>query len=134
MRPAARIFAVVLLIFVAAGALYAGSSFIKNPSGQGLGMNITYLAYSPFSNYFIPGIILFTVFGIFSLVAAGAAITQRRHYAWLIFSQGTLLSGWILVQVIMVRDFAVQQWLFLIIGILLSVTGWLLSKWNKTTA
>lgn len=79
MHNIVRMLAVGLLIFVAGGALYAGRSFIKDPSGAGPGMHLSYLAHSPFSNYFIPGIILFIVIGLFSLVTAAAAIKKSRH-------------------------------------------------------
>lgn len=120
--------AVALLIFVAVGALYAGYSFITNPSGAGLGMNTAYLSHSPFSDFLIPGIVLFVVNGVFNVVAAIAVIKKVKKYPCFIIMQGILLSGWILVQAIMVRDIAIQHLLFFSMGVILTATGIILYK------
>jgi len=128
MNKVTSIMAVALLMFVAFGALYAGYSFITNRSGVGLGMNTAYLGHSPFSDYFVPGIILFVVNGLFNIIAAIAVIRKIKNYACYIIIQGMLLCGWIIVQVIMVRDIALQHLLFFSIGVILTSIGIILLK------
>lgn len=71
-----RITAIALLVFVAIGALYAGYSFIADPSGAGMGMNTSYLIHSPFKNFLIPGIVLFVVNGICNMIVVIAAVKK----------------------------------------------------------
>lgn len=99
-----RIIAIVLLFIIGLNALAAGYSFITEPSGNGLGISTNYLRYSPFRDNFIPGIILFTAIGIFSILAAMMAIKRKSIYPGLVFTEGCLLLGWIVIQVLMVED------------------------------
>ena len=52
-----RIAAIVLLLLNGLNALAAGYSFITQPDGRGLGMTTAYLRHSPFTTFFIPGLI-----------------------------------------------------------------------------
>lgn len=89
----------IVQIFVALGALPAGYSMIVEPSGRDLGMTVEALEGSPFSNYLIPGIALFTINGLFNI--AGALFSFRRSRlagpAGLVL--GTAMIVWIVVQV-----------------------------------
>jgi hypothetical protein len=100
-----RIIAIVLLFIIGLNALAAGYSFMAEPSGKDIGISTDYLKSSPFKNFFIPGLILFVVNGVLSIIAAICAIRKTKAYPQLIFLQGFILGGWILVQIIMVRDF-----------------------------
>jgi hypothetical protein len=103
---ALRITAIVLLFIVSLNALAAGYSFIVDPSGKGIGITTAYLRPSaPFRNYFIPGIVLFSVVGIGSSVIAVLAIIKQKHCRLLILMQGCILVGWIAVQLMMVASF-----------------------------
>lgn len=53
-----------LLAFLGIGALYGGGSLILYPSGETLKMPLSLLEKSPFNDYLIPGIILFSVLGL----------------------------------------------------------------------
>ena len=64
-----RIITIVLLFVVSANALFAGYSFMSDPSGQGLKTSVILLRFSPFKDFFIPGLILFTINGLFDLIA-----------------------------------------------------------------
>ena len=55
---------IFLLAFLGLGAMYGGFVLIISPSGSIFGMPLTMLANSPFSNFLIPGIILFSILGI----------------------------------------------------------------------
>src|SRR5687768_17449237 len=86
-----RVSAIVILFVISLNALAAGYSFISDPSGTGLGISVEYLKPSaPFRNYFIPGLILFTVIGVFGCIVATLAIIQGQHYPVLILSQGCI--------------------------------------------
>lgn len=53
-----------LLGFLGLGAIGGGGVFIISPSGKLFGMPLSMLDKSPFTNFLIPGIILFTVLGL----------------------------------------------------------------------
>lgn len=115
-----------LLFLTGINAIIAGTLFIIDPTGNKMGMSTSYLSNSPFSNFLIPGITLFVVNGLLNIVVAILSIKKHRYYPSLIFLQGILLSGWIIIQVIMVKDFNVLHITMLSIGILLIVFGLIL--------
>lgn len=53
-----------LLAILGLGAIFGGGVLIISPSGKLLGMPLSLLNNSPFNNFLIPGIILFSVLGI----------------------------------------------------------------------
>lgn len=107
----------LIQIFVAIGALPAGYAMITDPSGKSLGMTTDMLAGSHFHNFLVPGIFLFTVNGIFHLVA-GILSIKKKKYTWLPGTAlGIALIIWITVQVFSVNMSSFLQPLFFIIGI-----------------
>jgi hypothetical protein len=70
----ARNILIILLIFLAIGALIGGGAFIISPEGKLLRMPLSNLGSSPFKNFLIPGIILFLILGIIPLMLAFALI------------------------------------------------------------
>jgi hypothetical protein len=123
---AARIIAIILLSLTGINAIIAGLLFIIDPSGEKMGMLVNYLKHSPFQTFLIPGITLFIVNGIMNCIAAIAIIKKHTYFPELILLQGLLLSGWIIVQVMMVSDFNWLHALMLTIGILLLCLGMIL--------
>ena len=61
-----------LLVFLGIGAIGGGGVFIISPSGKLMGMPLSMLDKSPFDNFLIPGIILFSVLGIAPTLLARA--------------------------------------------------------------
>lgn len=118
-----RITTVILLLLVAINAVIAGYLFIIDPSGSKLKIPLSVLEYSPFKDFLIPGIILFTVNGIFNFVAATLTIFKWKNYPALIVWQGIILIGWIVIQVIMLREFNLLHFVLASIGILLFTFG-----------
>ncbi|RZK05282.1 MAG: hypothetical protein EOO46_15980 [Flavobacterium sp.] len=127
-----RFISIVLLSVVAFNALAAGYSFITDPSGEGLGITTTYLKSSaPFDDYFVPGILLFFVNGVLSLVIAGLTIAKQRHYPLFIFLQGGILIGWIGVQLTMIVSFHLLHFNVASIGFILIICGRMLKQRKK---
>ena len=61
-----------LLVFLGIGAIGGGGVYIISPSGKLMGMPLSMLNKSPFDNFLIPGIILFSVLGIAPTLLARA--------------------------------------------------------------
>jgi hypothetical protein len=99
-----------LLLFVGLAALYGGAMLMQTPTGETLQMQVEWLKFSPFKDYFYPGLILFIFNGVMSM-AVIVMILTRYHLAHpMIFAQGAILIIWILM-----RMFLVQQSSFLLI-------------------
>jgi hypothetical protein len=118
-RPSLPIVAKVtigLLVLLGLVALPSGWILMTPAPGEvPMGMPLEWLEGSPFSSYFIPGLLLFGVFGVGSLVAAW--VGARRHPAgpYLAFAIGAGHMIWIAVQVVMVSSagiFFLQPTLF----------------------
>jgi hypothetical protein len=125
MHKTIRIVLITLLVFTGLNALVAGFLFMLEPSGAGLGMTTDYLQHSPFTSYFIPGLVLFTAVGLVSLFAAYSVLTRKGYARKLTIFEGILLCGWIVVQMLLVRDVNALHVIMFSIGfgfILLSAT------------
>lgn len=99
-----RIIAIVWLVIIGLNALAAGYSFMAEPTGKDLGIPLSYLQFSPFDNYFIPGMFLFTTIGIFCMIAAFMGFKKHSLFPHALFVQGCILFGWIIIQIALVRD------------------------------
>jgi hypothetical protein len=86
---------IFLLAFLGLGALGGGGVFILSPSGEMMGMPVKIIQSSPFSNFLIPGIILFVVLGLMPILLIYALIQKPKwrfpeffnffndmHWAW----------------------------------------------------
>jgi hypothetical protein len=124
-----RIVSIVLLFIVAINALAAGYSFMVEPSGKDIGITTDYLRPSaPFKDYFIPGIVLFSVNGVLSLLVAVLAIKKHSHYPLFICMQGVIFMGWILIQLTMVTTFHPLHFIIGLTGMLLAAAGWYMNR------
>jgi hypothetical protein len=129
MSKTSRILIVILLAFLGITAIYGGLMLIMDPSGQRMQMPLSFLEQSPFSDYLIPGIILFLFNGVLSLVVMMFLLLKSQHAPWLIILQGAVLITWLVVQIIMVGAFYAPLHLpYLLVGALLVVFGILLRK------
>ncbi|HLP50273.1 MAG TPA: hypothetical protein VK154_05275 [Chitinophagales bacterium] len=130
MEKPVRYLALILLLFNGIGAVYGGMSFILQPDGSTLGMSLTHLTYSPFSNYTIPGIILLVVNGLLSFTIAAITLARTKYYPLAIIAQGILLVGWLVVQIILLRFLFILHIVMAVVGLLLIATGVYLNKNN----
>jgi len=123
-----RIISISLLFLTGINAIIAGLLFIIDPSGQKMGMSISYLSHSPFSTFLIPGITLFVVNGLQNIVVAIFCLLKYKYFPNLIIIQGLLLSGWIIIQVILVKNFNTLHVIMLSIGTILIANGIFLNR------
>lgn len=101
-RPFSVLVLFIVLILQGLSAVYGGMALIWDPSGEFLQMSVRLLEPSPFTNYLIPGIILFGVLGIYPLVVS-YLLWMKYRWAWLeSMSVGIALLIWIAVEIQMV--------------------------------
>lgn len=128
MKTFFNILAALLLLFNGTGALYGSYHLIVYPDGSSLQMSTAYLQHSPFRDYLIPGIILFVMNGACSFIALAALLARYRNAALLIAGQGAILTGWIIVQLMMVSSVYYLHYVLGSCGILLMLSGLLLHR------
>jgi peptidoglycan/LPS O-acetylase OafA/YrhL len=108
---------IISVFFQALSGLGGGVFLIADPTGETLNLPLSFLRNSPFPDYLIPGIILFTVLGVYPLIVT-AGLWKRKYWGWLgsIFL-GIALLIWIFVEIIMI-GYQPEPPLQLIYGIL----------------
>lgn len=101
-RPVSISILFVLIAFQGLSGMLGGAFLALDPTGESLHMPISMLDGSPFSDFFIPGLILLVILGIFPiLILYGLWKKDRR--AWF----GSLIVGfaliiWISVEILMI--------------------------------
>lgn len=126
-----RVAIVCILFLVALNALVAGYLFMSDPSGAGLHITVSRLQHSPFTDYFIPGLVLFFAIGILGLFTAIITILNWRYYSWVIMMQGVVLLGWIVIQIAMLQELNFLHYIFITISALLLFFGYRLRNHKK---
>jgi hypothetical protein len=117
-----------LQVFIGLGAVGGGLALVLDPSGANLGIPLELLNNSPFSNYFIPGIVLMLVNGIGSLAGGVASFTRYRCAGEIAMALGAFLLAWIIVQVWWIEAFHWLHAMYIILGLLEITFGWLLRR------
>lgn len=125
--------AIALLLFNGIGALYGGWQLATDPTGGSMQMPLSYLQYSPFETYLIPGIVLFIANGIGSLVVLGLMAARSPYYPLGVLAEGFILGGWISIQMLMLQTANPLQLTFTTIAVLLIASGLGLWKLKKAT-
>ena len=125
--------AVVLQLLLAVGALAGGAALMLGPRGEILPLPVDALAGSPFSTYFVPGLVLLTVLGIGPIGVATLALRHARLAPMLTVLVGFALLAWLGVQIAII-GFATSpplQPIYLVTGATIVVVG--LSWWLTTS-
>ena len=73
---ATRNLLIALLAFLGLGGIGGGGVFIISPSGELMGMPLSILKNSPFTNFLLPGIILFSVLGLVPIMLVIALLKK----------------------------------------------------------
>jgi hypothetical protein len=93
----------ILHAFVGIGALAGGLAAITNPE-EPLGVTVDALKNSPFENFLIPGIILFTIIGLGNILSATTLALNSKFQGYISSVFSWALVIWIVVQCIMLED------------------------------
>lgn len=106
----------VLHVIVGVGAMAGGWAAISNPQAP-LGVDIVILKNSPFSDFLIPGIILFGVIGLGNIFSAITMYLKSRFQGYISSVFSWALVIWIIVQCIMINSVVFLHVLFFAIGL-----------------
>jgi hypothetical protein len=131
MKTLLKFIAAALLLFNGVGALYGGGNLILHPDGSSIQLTLDWLKHTPFSDYFIPGIVLFVANGLFSFIALAAMLLKVKNYAWLVMAEGAILTGWIVIQMLMIQTVYFLHIVMGGVGLALLFVGYVILKYNK---
>jgi hypothetical protein len=118
-----------LLTFGAINAFAGGYYGLSGAKG----VPLEWLAGSPFSDYFIPSLILFVVVGGVFSFAAIAVFMRSRLARVSAFVAGTVVLVWIGVQLAIIGCVSWMQPTTLLAGVFVLILAWLLPT-NRTPA
>ena len=124
---------IALLGFLSLGACYGGIVLIISPDGSLLEIPLELISNSPFKTFFIPGIILLTIFGVFPVYVIYGLIKKPEsiifnklnllydyHFAWtfaLYIGAGQII--WINVQTLIFNSVAIIHTFYSSLGLLI---------------
>ena len=126
-----KISSIILLLFNLIGAFYGGINLILHPSGSSIQLSSDLLKYTPFNDYLIPGVILFSANGLFCVFVLFKVLKNSRTYGRLIIAQGIILTGWIIIQILLIRTIFILHFILGGVGIILIILGRLQSNFQK---
>ena len=120
----------ILISIVGLTATVSGLLMISVPSGAIMGLSVSLLDQTPFSNFLIPGIILAFLVGGINLLAVFFNIQRNANrYNWAI-AGGVMITGWIIAQIIFIQTIHWLHLLYLGMGALIILLAFQLKgKW-----
>jgi hypothetical protein len=135
MKPFSCKLLIFFQLFLGIGAVFGGVVLVISPSGKLFNMPITLLEHSPFTNFLIPGIILFFILGVIPIIIGYGLLTGRemniankfniyheKHWSWSYSLYiGFALIIWIVVQAYIVNGVAVIHLVYIAIGLTIQV-------------
>lgn len=120
-----------LEFFVALGAFAGGAALIASPDGSSLGLPLSLLKGTPFRDYYLPGLILLIANGALPTLAALATLVKVSWASKIHILSGTVLIGWIAVQVLLIGYVSFLQPAMAIVGAIIVLLGWVESRRNS---
>jgi hypothetical protein len=99
-RPGSVWALMVLLAIQALGATAGGMGLVQDPVNN-IGMPLSMLEGSPFSDYLVPGLILLILVGLLPLLVLYGLARRHRWGWWLAVAAGAGLVIWIVTEVVM---------------------------------
>jgi hypothetical protein len=120
----------ILICFVALTATISGLLLISKPTGEIMGLPLSLLNQTPFKDFMIPAILLTVVVGGVNLLAVFYNLQRKANrYNWAL-AGGIIITGWIVVQMILIQTVHWFHLLYLAIGILMILLAYQLKgKW-----
>ncbi|NOT75711.1 MAG: hypothetical protein HOP08_12365 [Cyclobacteriaceae bacterium] len=115
-----------LLFLNGISAVIGGLLLMAQPNGRLLHITVAMLRYSPFTSYFLPGMVLFVFNGVSSLLIFYLSIFSSPRYPLYAVAQGAFLILWIMVQVVYLQTFSPLHLVMGVMGLNMAAMGaWL---------
>ena len=117
-----------LQVFIGLTAIAGGFGLVSDPSGTKMNLPLEWLSNSPFTNYFVPGLVLLIVNGVGNFFAGIVTFLRSRYAGNMAVALGTFLILYIIIEVWVVGLVNFLQPLYLILGITELMLGLKLRK------
>jgi hypothetical protein len=126
----------VVLTLLALGALGGAAFLVTSPDGSAMQWTVSMLDGSPFTDFFIPGLILGGLFGAGSLTVVAMGIARWRVAPFLAFAIGAGQMIWIVVELAIIGQFSFLHPMCFALGLAIAATavpwGWpTLQAWRR---
>ena len=118
----------LLLLFNGIGAIYGGINLMIYPDGSSIQLSPDWIEGTMFKNYFIPGLVLFIANGLFSIFTLITLAFNLKNHNWFVIFQGAILTGWILIQILLIQTIYFLHIILGGVGIALIVLGFALKR------
>jgi hypothetical protein len=109
----------ILLVVQSVTALWGGWNLMVDASGARLQMPVSWLGSWGFSDYAIPGVVLFTLLGCGSALTALTLLLRMNIASRMVRMQGIIVICWIAAQFLLVHGVHVLQFVYAGIGLVL---------------
>lgn len=119
-------------LFIGLGAVGGGLGLVLEPNGSNLGMSLEMLEYSPFWDFLIPGLVLLIINGLGSIAGSVSSFRLFHYAAEIALVLGSFLVAWIIIQVYWIHSFHWLHALYLSLGIIEMILGWVLRRALRT--
>jgi len=123
-----RIIALVALALLAITAMWGALLLIGDPSGHPMDIPVSVLEPSPFHSFLIPGILLLVSSGLLGAAVFVLTVLKIRRYGWWVAVQGSVLFGWITIEVVMLRTVVWLHYVYWGLALVLIGCGWALRR------
>ncbi|HET9431146.1 MAG TPA: hypothetical protein VFO70_08215 [Chitinophagaceae bacterium] len=125
-----KIFLFILVSFIAVTSTLSGLLMLSDPDGGLLTLPLSLLEGTPFQNYLFPGVLLAGLVGGVNIVAVYSYIARTKsRYNWSI-AGGSMIIGWIIVQMILIQSVHWLHFIYLGAGVLIILISYQLKgKW-----
>lgn len=110
-----EITSIILHFFVGLGGMAGGLAAILEPDAP-MGMPSSALVNSPFTNFLIPGLLLFFFIGVGNVLSGFLYFTRKR---WVAYASGVMACGmlvWIITQCVMLQAVVSLHVIFFCLG------------------
>ncbi|TAK01473.1 MAG: hypothetical protein EPO36_05435 [Chloroflexota bacterium] len=119
---------VIFLGLLGLGAVAGGIALTSKPDGSVMHFDVAILGGSPFTDFFVPGLILGGLFGIGSFVVAALGLRHARIAPFLAFAVGCGQMIWIVIELTIIGEFSFLHPTFFGVGLVIALAavpwGW----------
>lgn len=126
-----RILVIVVLSFLGLSAIVGAVPMLMHPTSEPWAMPQSFLRYSPFHSYLIPGIILLVANGLLSICVLWLTLAKHSGFGWWVIAQGCVLLGWLVVEVAMLRLLAWPHYFYGAVAMALVIAGIAIVRYGR---
>lgn len=113
-----------LLTFIGVGGVVCGLMMMLKSNGEYLQLSQNLIYDSPFETYFIPGLALFSVNGVISLIGALLSFKNHHYSGLMTMGLGVAMIIWIIAEVYWVNEYSFLQPTMFGIGVIEIILGY----------